>query len=175
MLEVFSHPEHIPRWHAAVRGEGLPSWDELFADYVAAVDWPAAAFWRELADEYPDANVLLSLRPADDWWKSTNETIFEIGRHEVPEDEPLFAAQHRMVVDMFDRFTPGWREEGPAKAAFEAHNEAVRRSVPPDRLTVWQPGDGWEPLCRMLDVPVPDEPFPHVNSTDDFRAMIGLD
>ena len=34
------------------------------------------AFWRELADAYPDAPVLLSTRPVDAWWKSADATIF---------------------------------------------------------------------------------------------------
>jgi Sulfotransferase domain len=42
--------------------------------------------------------------------------------------------------------------------------------VPPERLLVYEVGDGWEPLCRFLGVPVPDEPFPHVNATEAFRA-----
>lgn len=173
MVEVFNHPEHIPVWHAAIDGE-MPDWDEVFAGYVAGVDWPLCAFWRELADTYPDAPVLLSTRPADAWWKSANATIFEIGRRE-PTDDPIFGPQHRMVQAMFDRFTPKWREEGPAKAAFEAHNAAVRAGVSADRLVEWQPGDGWGPLCDALGVAVPDTPFPHTNSTEDFRAMIGLD
>jgi hypothetical protein len=174
MLEVIGHPEHVPVWHAAIRGEATPDWDALLADYVATVDWPACAFWRELADANPDAPVLLSTRPVDDWWKSANATIFEIGRRPLT-DDPLFGPQGRMILDLFELFTPDWREEGPAKAAFEAHNAAVRAAIPADRLTEWHPGDGWEPLCTMLDVPVPDEPFPHVNTTEDFRAMTGMD
>ena len=174
MLEVIGHPEHVPIWHAAVRGEATPNWDELFADYVATVDWPACAFWRELADAYPDAPVLLSSRPSDGWWKSANATIFEIGRRPLT-DDPVFGPQGRMILDMFERFTPDWREEGAAKAAFESHNAEVRATIPADRLTEWHPGDGWEPLCTMLGVDVPDEPFPHVNTTEDFRAMTGMD
>jgi len=72
-------------------------------------------------------------------------------------------------------FTPEWRDENAAKAAYEAHNAAVRAGVDPRRLVEWQPGDGWEPICAALGVPVPADPFPHVNTTADFRAMIGLD
>ena len=36
--------------------------------------------------------------------------------------------------------------------------------VPKDRLLEWTVEDGWEPLCKFLDKPVPDEPFPHVNA-----------
>ena len=173
MLEVFEHPEHIAVWHDAVRGS-TTDWDALFDGYVAAVDWPTVTFWQELADRYPDAAVLLSTRPADDWWKSTNATIFEIGR-QPPIDDPVFGAQLAMVKELFERFSPDWKDEHRAKAAFEAHNAAVRASVPADRLIDWRVGDGWGPICEKLGLPVPDEPFPHVNTTDDFRAMAGLD
>jgi hypothetical protein len=80
-----------------------------------------------------------------------------------------------MIHTMFERFTPDWRAEGPAKAAYEAHNAAVRAGVPAHRLVEWQPGDGWAPLCDALGVAAPESPFPHANTTDDFRAMVGLD
>ena len=48
MLEVFEHPEHVPFWHQATLGT-MPDWDELFAGYGEAVDWPAAAFWMAVA------------------------------------------------------------------------------------------------------------------------------
>jgi hypothetical protein len=71
--------------------------------------------------------------------------------------------------------TPDWQDEDAAKAAYERHNDEVRAAVPADRLLEWRPGDGWEPICSALDVPVPAEPFPHVNTTADFRAMAGFD
>ena len=81
-----------------------------------------------------------------------------------------------MVERMFDRrFTPGWRDEATAKAAYEQHNAAVRARVDPARLVEWRTGDGWRPLCAALHLPVPDEPFPHLNATHDFRTMAGLD
>jgi hypothetical protein len=172
MAEVFEHPEDVPVWHEAVRGHPV-DWDALFDGYAAAVDWPPAAFWREISAAFPDAIVLLSTREsADAWWKSASDTIFQ-GIWRVPGMEDWRA----MVEDMLRlRFTPGWRDnEGEAKAAYEQHNAAVRAAVPADRLVVWQPRDGWGPLCDALDVPVPDEPFPHSNSTAEWRARTGLD
>jgi hypothetical protein len=85
-------------------------------------------------------------------------------------------AQLAMVSDLFAHtFTPDWRDETAAKAAYEAHNATVRAEADPVRLVEWQPGDGWEPIAAALGVAVPSDPFPHVNSTADFRAMIGLD
>ena len=56
-----------------------------------------------------------------------------------------------------------------------AHNDRVRAEVPKDRLVEWRPGDGWEPICNALGLAVPAAPFPHVNTTDEFRLMTGLD
>jgi len=177
MSETFGRPDDIPVWHAAVNGSS-PDWNTFLSEYVAAVDWPACAFWRELAAANPDAVVLLSTRSsADAWWKSAHDTIFQVSKREIPPDAPpVFGAQMAMATDMFaNTFTPGWEDESTAKRAYEAHNAAVRAEVAPARLVEWQPGDGWEPLCTALAVAVPDDPFPHVNSTADFRAMIGLD
>jgi hypothetical protein len=177
MMETFGRPDDIPVWHAAVNGQP-PDWDEFLRDYVATVDWPACAFWRELADANPDAIVLLSTRSsADAWWKSANDTIFQVSKREIPaEHADVMGAQLAMVKDLFaETFTASWDEEGPAKRAYEEHNANVRATIDPGRLVDWQPGDGWEPICVALGVPVPSDPFPHVNTTADFRAMIGMD
>ena len=40
------------------------------------------------------------------------------------------------------------------------------------RLLIYEPGQGWEPLCHFLDVPEPDTPYPKVNSTEEFQARV---
>jgi Sulfotransferase domain len=177
MGETFGRPADIPVWHAAATGHP-PDWNEFLADYVATVDWPACAFWRELAAGNPDAIVLLSTRSsADAWWKSADETIFQVSRRRIaPEHADVMGAQLAMVDDLFaNTFTARWADEAMAKQAYEEHNAAVRATADPARLVDWQPGDGWEPICRALSLPVPSDPFPHVNTTADFRAMIGFD
>ena len=67
-------------------------------------------------------------------------------------------------------FTPRWRERDGAMAGYEAHNAAVREAVPAGRLVEWRAGDDWEPICAALGVPIPEEPFPHVNTTEEFQA-----
>ena len=173
MVEVFGKPEHIPMWQSAAEGN-MPDWDVLFDGYVAGVDWPVGAYWRELAEHYPDAPVLLSTRDTDGWWKSASNTIFLVGKDGAPNE--MMEAQMTMAKTMFaNTFTPNWLDETEAKKAFEEHNAAVRAEVPKDRLIDWQPGDGWQPICDKLGLPVPEAPFPHVNTTAEFRGMLGLD
>ncbi len=175
MLEVLERPPDVATWHAAVRGEPV-DWGALFDGFRACVDWPAAAFWREIEAANPDALVLLSTREsASDWWGSMARTIVPTVQGEVPEDQPLLQRHRAMVRELLaKRLTPGWEEPQQAMAAYERHNEEVRRAVPPGRLLEWRAGDGWEPLCSALGVPVPPEPFPHENTAADFRARQGL-
>jgi hypothetical protein len=172
MLEVFGHPEHVPLWRGAVDGEPT-DWDALLADFVAIVDWPGAAFWQELSEANPDALVLLSVRSdAQAWWRSVDDTIFQA--IEQMSDGPEMGPWYEMVTGMLDRrFTPEWRQAEGAMAAYEAHNETVRR-VGGSRVLEWRPTDGWVPICEALGLAVPGQPFPHVNSTAEFRTMVGL-
>jgi len=169
MLEVQRRLTDAQVWLDALHGRpaGLR---ELLADYAATVDWPAAALWQWLAKEHPDAVVLLSLRDdAATWLRSARATIMPVAEPDW-HDDPDWASMREMDEAMFAAFDPHWRDDAAAKAAYDRHVETVRREVAPERLVEWRPGDGWEPLCTALGVPVPNEPFPHVNSTAEFTA-----
>jgi hypothetical protein len=175
MLEVLGRPDRVAVWAAAARGDE-PDWTEFLSGYTATVDWPAAAFWAELTASAPDAIVVLSVRDSGAWWKSASETIFAVLARGAPPDDPGAVGELAMINEIFERrFTLGWNDRDTAIAAYEAHNDKVRASVPADRLVEWRPGDGWEPLCAALGLAVPADPFPHVNTTADFRVMTGLD
>jgi hypothetical protein len=70
---------------------------------------------------------------------------------------------------------------GPAESTFDDEsfaasmdrwNERVKRDVPSDRLLVWNPRDGWAPLCDFLEVPVPSDPVPNANDTAAFKEGV---
>ena len=168
MAEVFQHLEDVPTWSAAARGEEV-DWSSFPPDSVGAVDWPASAFWRELAAANPDALILLSTRDsAATWWESADETIFPVLRKPVEPQHEEWAAMVRALLAR--EIGPEWDDAGRAQAFYERHNEEVRREAPPERLLDWQAPEGWEPLCRALGVPVPDEPFPRVNTREEWLA-----
>ena len=166
MLEVFQHPEHVALWHAAARGEPV-DWHALFSGYAAAVDWPVGSFWPEVSAAFPDALILLSTRSAESWWQSASRTIFPTSA------KAAGTPWHAMWMELTEnRFTTRLDDRAAAIAAYERHNADVRARAPKARLLEWSAEDGWEPLCRALGVPVPGEPFPHANSTEEFLGRV---
>ena len=156
MVEVLANPPFATYWQDAIDGKPV-DWDVVMDGYAAAVDWPAAAFWRELAEQYPDAIILLSTRSsADAWWKSANATIFDISRA----DGAARLADARADEDgEGDARRRRSRRTGPTRPKPSARTSNTTRpcarSAAPDRLVDWQPGDGWEPICRALNSPFP--------------------
>ncbi len=173
MVEVFEHPEHAPVWHDAAEGKPTDL-HSLLGPYRAAVDWPACHFWRELAQAFPDAKVLLTERDAESWYKSMSQTIFEFMRLAADGAElPPPGSQPDMARYIVGEKTFGGRSDHDhAIAVYKAHNEAVKRALPADRLLVYDVGQGWEPLCKFLGVAVPDAPFPRTNTADEFRSNV---
>lgn len=140
MSEVFRHLEDVPAWRAAIRGEET-NWSSFPPACVAAVDWPASAFWRELADANPAAVIVLSTRDsAGQWWESADATIFPVLRKDsYPEYEDWLAMSKELVAREIGE---DWDDRAVAEAFYERHNERVRRDAPADRLLDWRPADG---------------------------------
>ena len=171
MSEVFEKPDHVDAWRAAIVDGTMPDWEQLLAGYGATVDWPACAFWEQLAEAYPEAPVLLSERSsADVWWASMEQTIVTMLSRPVRDAQQ--AHTRTMSAPLMTSFCPEWPDREAVIDAYERHNDHVRETVPAERLVEWRPGDGWAPLCAALGVAVPDEPFPHVNSTAEFRQSM---
>jgi hypothetical protein len=170
--EVLLNLDHVMLWQQAFqRGEG--DWDAIFGRYVATVDWPGCAFWSQLAARYPEAPIILSTRAtSEEWWASAQDTVFaSMKRGPLPGLEEWYQMMRVAMLPFTDR----WDDAEAAVAAYEAHNASVRRDAPAHRLVEWDPSRGWRPLCDALGLPVPDEPFPHLNTTKDFRALAALD
>jgi sulfotransferase family protein len=184
-VNVIADLDQVELWDRAIDGEAI--WEEVFAGQEATVDWPGGYFYRELAEAYPDAKVLLSVRDPEAWERSFRETIWTMshGRSLMPllaharaEVDPRFKRYLELVDRMF------WGPQGTFAEGHETpeqlieqmlrHHEQVKQAIPAERLLVWQVGEGWEPLCAFLDVPVPQEPLPHANDRGEFiNRVIG--
>jgi len=167
MSEVFAGARrNIPRWLDVVNGK--PGWDAIFDGYQSTTDYPACTYWRELAEYYPDAKVVLTVRDPDSWFDSVSQTIFSDQMRGSLTGSPAEAMMQGVVFDAFgdrvnDRaFMTHW---------FKRWNQNVIDALPPERLLVYSPKEGWAPLCSFLGVPVPDGPFPRVNSRDEIEQV----
>ena len=168
MSEMIAHMrDHLPLWLRTAHGD--PQWDAIFAGYRSSTDYPGCMFWRELAAKYPDAKVILTTRDADRWFESVTATVMSPQHRARLEGDPAMAEFFRLTVftgDLESRL--GDRDR--MVEYFNAWNQSVIDEVPADKLLVYRAGDGWEPLCRFLGVPVPPEPYPRVNSREE---MVG--
>ncbi|MDX8512467.1 sulfotransferase family protein [Mesorhizobium captivum] len=167
MSEVTAHDEQKRLWRALAKG-AAPDWNRLFAAYKSCVDWPSAHYWRELIEAYPEARVILTWRSPESWWESFQKTIL-----------PAIADsrdQESLGISLVSKQVFGDRphDRAHALAVYEANVEAVLNTVPAKRLLVHKLGDGWEPLCAHLGVPVPAEPYPNRNTTKEFRTALSL-
>ncbi|MEQ4719286.1 sulfotransferase family protein [Nonomuraea sp. B19D2] len=184
MSTVIAEPYRVRQWLEVGEGRSR-DWDTLFAGFQSAVDWPAAAYWRELAEHYPDAKVILTVRDPARWYDSVSETIFRSAMEErrlplrrrvtrwlVARRAPDFALYPRMArATVMDRvFDDRIDDRAHVLSVFERHVAEVKAAIPADRLLVFEAGDGWEPLCAFLGTPVPEGPFPQVNERAAFRG-----
>jgi hypothetical protein len=130
--------------------------------------------------------VLLSVRDPDRWYESTRSTIYELSK--ITARSPLFRAvfaassllrsgrlqagsiAYEIIWD--GTFDSRFEDKDYAIEVFERHTEDVKRHVPPERLLIYEVGQGWGPLCAFLGVPEPDEPFPRLNDAAEMRRRV---
>jgi hypothetical protein len=167
MSEVFAGARrNVPLWLDVVQGK--PDWDAIFSGYESTTDYPACTYWRELAAFYPRAKVILTVRDPDSWFDSVSETIFSEQMQGSLAGTPVGTMMRGVV---FDAFEGRVGDRGFMTDWFSRRNQSVIDALPPERLLVFSPKQGWEPLCSFLGVPVPDAPFPRVNSRDEISAV----
>jgi Sulfotransferase domain len=182
MVNVLGDLELVAPWRQALDGD--PDWDQVFDGFQSTIDWPGSYYYRELIDAYPDAKVLLSVRDGESWARSMRDTIWGlfygdiVSRHLSDARalvDPKWRAYTEMMKEMWQRSglldgaetTDEWMSN-----AIHRFQQEVQDTVPADRLLVWSVGDGWEPLCEFLEVPVPDTPFPHLNDSKIFADRV---
>lgn len=154
----------------------------------AVVDNPAYTFSTELIQAYPKAKFIMTVRDVDSWYRSMQNTI--LGPMAMP-------GVMSWIVDRLDpamrlsfsefRFQnrcafgekPWTLTREQAQRIWDEHIRNAREMAPKERYLEYDVKEGWEPLCKFLDKPVPrDEngnvkPFPHVNDSKMFNELLG--
>lgn len=182
MTELARHPERWPLWSRAFDGESV-DWEAIFEGFNSAVDMPACLFYRELAERYPEAKLILTIRDPENWFDSMLGTLLLKSHQEKVAKTPIASLMPKMFAYAAKKRGVGLSgtaspTEPPNRAAaiavFEAHNAEVRRTIPAARLLVFQASQGWAPLCRFLGVPVPETPYPHVNEQGKWQNILPI-
>jgi Sulfotransferase domain len=174
----------LPLWEGVA--EGSPDWERIFGDAQSTVDWPSARYYRALMDYYPDAKVLLSVRDSQAWVRSMRATVWGMFHgdsviHHVSDTRAVLDPLWQRYTALMHRIT--WEErsgvlagdtstDAGLAAVMNRWNDEVVNTVPAERLLVWDPAEGWEPLCGFLEVDVPAEELPRLNDTTSFREGI---
>ena len=187
-IEYKLHPELMAPWQSLAaevplfsEPEAMPDippsrWQQVMPNYVACVDEPAAFYWLPLSRAYPDAVIILSVRDTDRWWASM-KALLDHRMAEWQQAESISAGRRAFLE--FENAIYGDEDElyseTANKAMFEKHNRAVmdyaeRHPAFRKRLRVWNVSQGWEPICQVLGLPVPDIPFPHANKAGEFHG-----
>ena len=185
MKELLVHPENLHYWKS-LEATGTTQWDELYNGFQATVDFPCYPWYKEHMKQYPDAKVILTTRPFDKWYTSVHSTIWQAGPQTIFQklgmmSKLLFNPRLRAVIGCVKlakksifagTFQGQFLDKVASEKLFNKHVEDVKTHVPSDKLLIFEATEGWGPLCKFLGVPVPSEPFPHLNKKENFKEML---
>ncbi|XP_077974015.1 uncharacterized protein LOC120347436 [Styela clava] len=150
----------------------------MYKDVDAAADIPACLFWEEISEAFPDTKLIFTCRNnEDEWLKSYQIQMKAIADDHYVATWPFlswtayknFRFCHHAGRVAFccppQRINQTFQGASPtvAKKRYRDHNTSVLQRAPKDRLLKMKLSDGWEPLCKFLEKPIPSEQFPHKN------------
>lgn len=181
MEELLANPHHVEYWKPLFEGKEI-DFDALFKGYQSTVDFPGYRMYKEIYKKYPSAKVILQVREPEKWYESALNTIYKAGpslpKKILMSFKMPFSPRLRKLVKVFmlaDNYV--WKRDFQGKfedkafaiKIFNDHIEEVKKNIPADKLLIYQVKEGWEPLCKFLNVPVPNEPFPVSNERLEFK------
>ena len=179
MKEIIEDSSQSDFWQRVYYG-GKYSWGELFEKYNSSTDNPVCEFWEEILKEYPNSKIILNTRNPEAWLKSIKETIFLV-RVNVPFGVSFmfntFLRKRKSVMSKVTSMIFGYGENYNTSdehiiKTFNDWNKKVEERCPKDKFLKWEIKEGWKPICQFLGIETPNEDFPRVNDTQEFKDRI---
>jgi hypothetical protein len=176
MMEVMKSGAQVRFWQTLADGDEV-DWDEVFEGFQASCDWPSCNYWEQLHHRYPDAKIVLSVRDEGRWYESVLATIYQTTtllprwlEWLVP---PLARIKKMVSASVWDGVFDGrFEDRDHALQVYRDHIAYVKATTQRDKLLVFEAKDGWEPLCSFLNVPVPENEYPHLNDAAQMQFVI---
>ncbi|KAJ9667466.1 hypothetical protein H2201_002335 [Coniosporium apollinis] len=189
MKECMKNPQSLRYWSEAARiryfdAPGAPygrdEFDKLLGEYDAVTDCPSAFFATDLMRAYPEAKVILTVRPPHKWHASMLATIWEAytwrSMHILSYLDPFFVGTNFEFLNVFFRQLCN-NDPGQAMIdGYERHNEEVRRAAKElgREFLEYDVVQGWGPLVEFLGVEKPEGEFPNVNDSKHFVGTLRM-
>jgi hypothetical protein len=134
-----------------------------FWQYRAATDTTVACRFKELDLIFPHSLFIYTERDRESWIKSVSAHNFKTQQAlEMPPEAVQFVLEAR--VRIYGAVQP---KQKHFSSAYDRHHDEVtsyfNRSASRCLRMNIAGGEGWDKLCRFLDVPLPDTPFPHLH------------
>lgn len=180
MQNILLNKQDAKKWHDLIFNDKKNyDWENIYKGYGACLDFPSCNYYKELMEFYPDAKVILNLRDDKSWvksWNVLNNKILKSFTFRFIAKLPntSFKLQkdihNEMILGPRGAFKNAKTDEDKMKR-FNEWNQSVIDNVPKDRLLIYKASEGWEPICRFLNVDVPDIPFPYKNKTKNMGRM----
>jgi hypothetical protein len=185
MSELLKDTSRLKYWKQ-LHKEGHTDFAALFEGFQSITDNPGCLYYKAFFKQYPDAKVILTIRNAEQWYESTSKTIYGVGPKTFGEKlsvmfKAIISPHLRRLLPVFkyadesiwETFFEGkFTNKEWAIKKFNAHTEEVKNIIPEDQLLIYQVKEGWEPLCKFLNCPVPTEAFPYTNKRQNFAKNI---
>eukprot|EP01084_Bolivina_argentea_P128843 227665_1 len=150
------------------------------------MDTPIVFFWDKIFEQYPHCKVIMCVRPFDKWSKSYINMLKQLS------DPLMFACKSNdiwtnLLLEQWENHHIGNGYNGMKEISslnktklqnilkekyYDECIEKAKRIVPKDQLLIFCPSDGWKPLCKFLNVTVPNKPFPNINTMDEYNKFM---
>lgn len=176
-----SNELHVRNWISVLGVRPYRKQDKQYAldilrseldGYVMATDPPVLWLVPELLEVFPDAIVIVTMRDKKSWAVSM-AGIIDLIKIDTMEILFFWVKSLRWGPTLWRLFTTthvelhNKEQIADEKVLLECWNDHMawlEKHVPKQKLFFYDVKDGWEPLCKILGVPVPEDvPFPRLN------------